>query len=502
MIRNMPNKLDKISASPFPGAVREALERISTLLDTIFVNADDAIFLMDGLYFIDCNPAALRMFGCKSKDEVLGQTPGFFSPPVQPDGSDTAEHAQRYVQAALAGAPQDFEWRHWRVDRTEFDVEVKLNRCLVGGVPFLIAVVRDISMRKRLAIQLLESKQFSDRLIDSLPGFFYVFASNLRLVRWNRSQVAALGYSPDDDLSGRSLESFLASGDKQHQVIALAREILNGTAPASFLETELVRKDGTVVTYLCSGVQVKSRSGPMLLGVGFDMTEQKRVAMQRDQLVAELLATNRSRERFLVGLSHELLNSVEAIQMRARLLSRDRHLDESTLPETQPACVQLSDILFSAVQSCRLEADDVGVSLVTEIESGSWVNVDNARMERVFVNLIENGLKFTPRGGYVRVASSVRDRTAVVTVEDSGVGVDPQLLPRITETFRQAEIGKVSPGLGIGLVLVNSIVTLHGGHVYAESAGLGRGSRFIVELPLCETPEARPHSADDRSLVH
>src|SRR5258705_9159676 len=92
----------------FPGVVQDALERISTLLDTIFETADDAIFLMDGLHYVDCNPATLRMFGCNSKDDVVGQTPISFSPSVQPDGSDSAEYAQRYLKAALAGAPQDF----------------------------------------------------------------------------------------------------------------------------------------------------------------------------------------------------------------------------------------------------------------------------------------------------------------------------------------------------------------------------------------------------------
>jgi two-component system CheB/CheR fusion protein len=477
-----------------PGVDRDALDGVSTLLDTIFETADDAIFLMEELRFVDCNPAALRMFGCNSKDDVVGQTPMSFSPPVQPDGSDSAETARRYMTAALAGAPQDFEWRHWRLDRTEFDVEVKLHRCFVGGAPFLIAVVRDISMRKRLATQLLESKLFSDSLIDSLPGFFYVFDSNLRLVRWNKIRAAELGYINEDDLKQMGLESFLGPQANRPEVMALAREILRGTAPTTFLETQIARKDGTLVSYLCSGVRVNSPSGPMLLGVGFDITEQKRAAMERDQLLAELQALSRERERFLVGLSHELQNSLEAIQMSARLLRQDRHLEQAALRSIQPACVPLSDVLFAAVDSCRLEADEVGVSLVTEIEPGSWVSADSARMERVFVNLVENGLKFTPSGGRVRVSTSVTDRTAVIIVEDTGVGIDPRLLPRIAETFHQAEIGKTSPGLGIGLALVNSIVRLHGGRVRAESSGLGRGSRFIVELPLCEAPEAQSGS--------
>ena len=263
----------------FAGVDRDALDGVTTLLDTIFETADDAIFLMDGLRFVDCNPAALRMFGCNSKNDVVGQTPMSFSPPVQPDGSDSAENARRYMTAALAGAPQDFEWRHWRLDRSEFDVEVKLHRCFVGGAPFLIAVVRDISMRKRLATQLLESKLFSDSLIDSLPGFFYVFDSNLRLIRWNKVQVAALGYTNEEDLKGKALGSFLGPEVNRQKVMALAREILEGTAPTTFLETRIARKDGTVVSYLCSGVRVNSPSGPMLLGVGFDIAEQKRAAM-------------------------------------------------------------------------------------------------------------------------------------------------------------------------------------------------------------------------------
>ena len=474
----------------FTGVVREALDGITTLLDTIFQTADDSIFLMDhNLCFMDCNPATLRMFGCNSKEDIVGLTPISFSPPVQPDGSDSAEHARRYVQAALDGASQDFEWRHWRLDRTEFDVEVKLHRWLVGGVPFLIAVVRDISIRKRLATQLVQSKLFSDRLIDSLPGFFYVFDSHLRLVRWNRIQVAALGYSSEEDLSGRSLESFLAARVNRQEVIALARRILDGTAPTTFLETELLRRDGTIASYLCSGVQVSSPSGPMLLGVGFDITERKQASMERDQLLATLQAANQAREQFLAGLSHELENALEAIQMRARWLSHDQNLDQSAMPQIQPVCVQLSDILFSAVESCRLEADTVGVILVTEIDSGSWVCADSARLQHVFVNLIENGLKFTPRGGRVQVSSSVTDRTAVVIVEDTGVGVDPQLLVRIVDRLSQAGIAEAPPGLGIGLALVNSIVTLHGGRVRAESAGPGRGCRMIVELPLCEAPE-------------
>src|SRR5262249_3230869 len=147
-----------------PEIVEEALSRIRVLLDTLFESSDDAIFLMDGTRFVDCNPGTLRMFGCKTKQVILGETPIRFSPDRQSDGASSADKARNLIAAAMAGIPQHFEWQHCRLDATPFEVEVSLNRCLVGGAPFLIAVVRDITARKCAEAALLQEKQFSERL--------------------------------------------------------------------------------------------------------------------------------------------------------------------------------------------------------------------------------------------------------------------------------------------------------------------------------------------------
>lgn len=136
-----------------PEFVQEALSRIKGLLDMLFHSAEDAIFLMDDMRFVDCNPATLRMFGCRVKEDIVGQTPFDFSPARQPDGTDSNERARALVTLALEGAPQHFEWRHCKLDRTEFDVEVRLNRFMVGEKPFLVAVVRDITEHKQAALE-------------------------------------------------------------------------------------------------------------------------------------------------------------------------------------------------------------------------------------------------------------------------------------------------------------------------------------------------------------
>lgn len=115
---------------------------------TLFENANDAIFMMDENRFIECNPKTLEMFGC-TREQILGHTPLQFSPPEQPDGSDSTGKALKKIASAMQGEPQQFEWRHTRYDGTPFETEVMLNRLEISGRLYLQAIVRDISGRKR-----------------------------------------------------------------------------------------------------------------------------------------------------------------------------------------------------------------------------------------------------------------------------------------------------------------------------------------------------------------
>jgi CheY-like chemotaxis protein len=166
----------------------------------------------------------------------------------------------------------------------------------------------------------------------------------------------------------------------------------------------------------------------------------------------------------------------------------------------QTSEVDLAEVVRSVSQAFDHVARSGGVSLSVVAATSVPVEGDRLRLEQIVGNLIGNAIKYTPRGGLVRAEVAPVGGTARLAVTDSGIGIAPEMLPRVFELFAQADVtlDRTGGGLGLGLTLVRSLTRLHGGEVEARSAGLGKGSEFVVSLPLVMQPEPSTRVASDR----
>jgi signal transduction histidine kinase/ActR/RegA family two-component response regulator len=260
----------------------------------------------------------------------------------------------------------------------------------------------------------------------------------------------------------------------------------------------------------------------MLSAVRSALRARHRQYTARSELLAQQRAV-RERDQFLAMLGHELRNPLGAIAMaleldrgqlehadvmrrQVRHLTRliDDLLDVSRVTSGK-IVLRREELDLRAVLQRTLQAVSVGLSKdirVRELPSEArpvWVNADPVRIEQVITNLIQNALKYTPAGGSVEVSVQAEAERAVLRVRDTGDGLEPDMLERVFELFTQADrtLDRAKGGMGIGLTLVRSLVTMHGGTVTAQSPGLGKGSLFTVKLPLSKGPcEQAPAHTD------
>jgi signal transduction histidine kinase len=164
--------------------------------------------------------------------------------------------------------------------------------------------------------------------------------------------------------------------------------------------------------------------------------------------------------------------------------------------------LDLNRLVELAVDSAYPAATQHGVTVtISRPRRALFVNGDRVRLEQVVRNLVENAIKFTPRGGAVHLRTRHRHPFAELVVGDTGMGISAQLLPTIFDPFRRGlhEAAQSDIGVGLGLALVRELVQLHHGEIRARSAGPGRGTTFIVKLPLA-AHESAPQRRDAQSL--
>lgn len=336
------------------------------------------------------------------------------------------------------------------------------------------------------------------------------------VVAWLAGAEEVFGYS-SGEMVGQPLDHIFTEEDRARGIpgheLEMARQ--NGRAEDDRWQ---VRKDGTRIWAV--GVVTPLRDvGNSLVGfskVLRDRTDLRAQIEATEKRAEAALAADRRKTVFLATLAHELRNPLaplanaaqilkmggggEAVALPVQIIERQiaamRRLLEDLLDTTRIGegkvrlelrHIDLNEVLARCAEAVRPAAErhrhDFRILL---LPVPTLVDGDPDRLQQVFVNLLNNAFKYTPDGGGVWLKQTVEGNEAVMRVEDTGMGIAPEVLPRIFDLFTQEEssLARAEGGLGLGLPLVKELVTLHGGTVQVRSEGKNKGSEFTVRLPL------------------
>jgi two-component system CheB/CheR fusion protein len=349
------------------------------------------------------------------------------------------------------------------------------------------------------------------------------------ITSWNAGARHVFGYS-DAEAIGQGFDLLFTEVDREAGIPAteLRTALAQGRAPN---ERWMRRKDGS--TFFASGVSAPLRAGAErgFAKICRDMTGLRRVEELHEQalLTAQLsearaVAESQQKNEFLAVMSHELKHPLNLISVNAQLLmtlpeakklpvvtraARTIHrtvmsqgriiddlLDMSRMNTGKLTLNRVPLMLGEAVQPAVnwaiTEARERGQRVLAEgLDEPISVDGDATRIEQIAWNLLSNALKFSPKGGTIRVRLREEAGRAVFEVSDEGRGISQEFLPYVFQMFKQAvpATKRGEGGLGIGLAMVKNLSELHGGGVEVESAGEGRGATFRVFLPLQQTGE-------------
>jgi PAS domain S-box-containing protein len=391
-------------------------------------------------------------------------------------------------------------------------------RCRDSEIVGCVLVFRDVTERQSQERALREQEQQFRTLAESIPQLCWMANQDGHIFWYNRRWYDYTG-TTIEEMEGWGWQS-VHDPDELPKVLQRWKASIATGEPFDMV-FPLKGKDGVFRPFLTRIEPVKNAEGRVdrWFGTNTDITEAKRTEEELRRLTAELSEADRRKDEFLATLAHELRNPLapirnglqvlrlagtngEAVEQTRTMMDRqlsqmvrlvDDLLDVSRITrnklELRKEPVELSAVVNSAVETSRplIEACNHELT-VTLPPSPIYLEADLTRLAQVFSNLLNNAARYTERGGHIGLTAKKQEKEVLVAVQDDGIGIRPDMLPKVFELFTQADrsLERAHGGLGIGLTLVKRLVEMHGGTVEARSQGQDHGSEFVVRLPVLE----------------
>ncbi|MGB3655473.1 MAG: PAS domain S-box protein, partial [Rivularia sp. (in: cyanobacteria)] len=452
-------------------------------------------------YFTSVNPALERTLGLTSAEITTKPYLDFVHPD---DIAATVAEAQKLSQGFNTIGFENryrckdgsYHWFSWNVSAFP---EQQVFYC----------VARDVTAQKQTELALRESELNFRTLANSMPQIVWTARPDGFLDYYNQRWFDYTGMTLEQT-QGWGWEPVLHPEDVQMCVDVWSESVRTGNEYS--IEYRFRRaKDGEYRWFLGRAIPLRNENGQIVKWFGSctDIHDQKCAQEAAEQ-------ANRIKDEFLAVLSHELrtpLNPIlgwakilqkgnlnpkkteialETIERNAKLQTQliDDLLDISRILQGKlrlnEASVNLATVIQSALETVRLAAEAKSIHIHTAKASEvGIVNGDEGRLQQVIWNMLSNAVKFTPKGGHIWITLTQVENYAQIQIKDTGKGIKKEFLPYLFEHFRQEDSATTRKfgGLGLGLAIVRQLVELHGGTVTADSAGVGQGAIFTVEIP-------------------
>ncbi len=484
---------------------------------TLFADAGDALFILDvdpefRSRFIECNQRTLALFGCEM-DDIIGKTPGPFSPELQPDGMSSMEKAFELTRRVMDGRPQNFEWLHHRYDNGKpFFVEVALSRLTLGGKSnYIQAVVRDITGRKQAEEALKESEAKYRSMMETMTDSVYICSQDFRIEYMNPAMINRIGF----DATGNACHRVIYDKDEQcpwcifdkiQKGKHLAYEVVNpkDNRNYSVSNSPVCNSDGTVskLTIFRDITKIKAMEkqinqsqkmesiGTLAGGIAHNFNNMLGIILGNSELAKSNIPDNISANNNIDRIRTACLRAKEMVK---QILAFSGQTNAALQPLTIGPIIAESLKLIRPIIPATIE---IRRDISTELRA---VLADSAQLNQIVLHLCTNAAhSMKDKGGLLEVnlknvaldKITMKDYHGLgpgnyveLNVRDTGCGIDKKAIDQIYDPFfTTKEIGE---GSGMGLSIIHGIVKEHNGDILVHSEP-EKGTSFHVLFPAIE----------------
>ena len=482
--------------------------------------------MVDQGQYLDCNQAALKTFGCSSKEEMMSITPRDFSAPKLPDGRDPFTTAMEYIAEARKKGSVTFEWLHRKKDGTLFPTEEIFCPLKIGGREILQAIIRDITDRKQAEKALRDSEVRYRGIFSSATDAIFITDLKGNIVEANPQACEMYGYSYDEliRLNGRDL----VYPDYRPHIDKTEKELTSkGELPVEFsIETVNVRKDGTPIDIEYKATKFDYKEKRHFLVIVRDITQRKKEEQERKRLETQLQQARKMEAigTLAGGIAHDFNNLLMGLQGSISLISYDfssAHPHFETFKGMEELVQRGADLtkqLLGFARGGKYEVKPTNINelilkssemfgrtkkeirIFRKFQEDLWTaEVDRGQIEQGLLNIYVNAWQAMPEGGelYLQTENVLLDADYAapfmvppgnyvkISITDTGVGMDEEVQKHIFDPFFTTK--DMGGGTGLGLASTYGIIKHHGGGINVYSVK-GTGSTFTIYLPASEKP--------------